>query len=65
METILNGDVPFQDAVEFFMSLIDIVDEALKALNYEQTMSKILGGLISDQVSKLVILFFVTDTLKK
>jgi hypothetical protein len=65
METILNGDVLFQDAVEFFMSLIDIVDEALKALNYEQTMSKILGGLISDQVSKLVILFFVTDTLKK
>jgi hypothetical protein len=31
------------------MSLIDIVDEALKALNYEQTMSKILGGLFSDQ----------------
>jgi ubiquitin carboxyl-terminal hydrolase 9/24 len=39
----------FQDAVEFFMSLIDIVDEALKALNYEQTMAKILGGLFSDQ----------------
>ena len=38
-----------QDAVEFFMSLIDIVDEALKALNYEQTMAKILGGLFSDQ----------------
>lgn len=38
-----------QDAVEFFMSLIEIVDEALKALNHELTMSKILGGLFSDQ----------------
>lgn len=38
-----------QDAVEFFMSLIESIDEALKALNHEQTMSKILGGSFSDQ----------------
>ena len=38
-----------QDAVEFFMSLIDSVDEALKSLNHEQVMNKILGGLYSDQ----------------
>ncbi|XP_065223298.1 probable ubiquitin carboxyl-terminal hydrolase FAF-X isoform X3 [Planococcus citri] len=38
-----------QDAVEFFMSLIESIDEALKALNHEQTMSKVLGGSFSDQ----------------
>ncbi|CAB4054352.1 USP9_24 [Lepeophtheirus salmonis] len=39
-----------QDAVEFFMSLIDFVDEALKALGYEQRMTKVLGGVLSDQM---------------
>ncbi|CAH0386901.1 unnamed protein product [Bemisia tabaci] len=38
-----------QDAVEFFMSLVESIDEALKALNQEQIMSKILGGSYSDQ----------------
>ena len=38
-----------QDAVEFFMTLIDNVDEALKSLGHEQACSKVLGGLISDQ----------------
>ena len=37
------------DALEFFHSLIDSIDEALKALGHEQTMSKILGGLFADQ----------------
>lgn len=38
-----------QDAVEFFMRLIDLADEALKALGYEQRMTQVLGGLFSDQ----------------
>lgn len=38
-----------QDAVEFFMSLIESIDDALKALSHDQTMSKILGGSFSDQ----------------
>jgi len=38
-----------QDAVEFFMSLVESIDEALKALNQEQIMGKILGGSYSDQ----------------
>ncbi|CAG7834571.1 unnamed protein product [Allacma fusca] len=38
-----------QDAVEFFMSLIESVDDGLKALGQEQVMSKQLGGLFSDQ----------------
>ncbi|XP_075236606.1 ubiquitin carboxyl-terminal hydrolase-like faf isoform X2 [Lycorma delicatula] len=38
-----------QDAVEFFMSLVESIDEALKALGQEQIMSKILGGSYSDQ----------------
>uniref|UniRef100_A0A146LHV0 ubiquitinyl hydrolase 1 n=3 Tax=Lygus hesperus TaxID=30085 RepID=A0A146LHV0_LYGHE len=38
-----------QDAVEFFMSLIESIDDALKALGQEQIMSKILGGSFSDQ----------------
>lgn len=38
-----------QDAVEFFMRLLDLVDEALKALGYEQKMTQVLGGLYSDQ----------------
>ena len=38
-----------QDAVEFFMSLVESVDDGLKALGQEQVMSKQLGGLFSDQ----------------
>lgn len=38
-----------QDAVEFFNSLVECVDEALKALNLEQIMIKTLGGSYSDQ----------------
>ena len=38
-----------QDAVEFFNSLVECVDEALKALNHEQIMIKTLGGSYSDQ----------------
>lgn len=38
-----------QDAVEFFNSLVECVDEALKALSLEQIMIKTLGGSYSDQ----------------
>jgi len=38
-----------QDAVEFFMTLIDTIDEAMKSVGHEQVCSKILGGLMSDQ----------------
>ncbi|KZC06489.1 putative ubiquitin carboxyl-terminal hydrolase FAF-X [Dufourea novaeangliae] len=38
-----------QDAVEFFMSLVESLDEALKALGHGQIMSRILGGSYSDQ----------------
>ena len=38
-----------QDAVEFFMTLIDTIDEALKGVGQEQVCSKVLGGVISDQ----------------
>lgn len=38
-----------QDAVEFFMSLVESIDDALKALGQEQIMGKILGGSYSDQ----------------
>lgn len=38
-----------QDAVEFFMALIESLDEALKTLGHEQIMCKILGGSYSDQ----------------
>jgi len=38
-----------QDAVEFYMSLTDSVDEALKALGCEQIMHKTLVGIFSDQ----------------
>lgn len=31
------------------MRLIDLVDEALKALGYEQRLTQILGGVYSDQ----------------
>jgi ubiquitin carboxyl-terminal hydrolase 9/24 len=38
-----------QDAVEFFMTLIDTIDEAMKSVGHEQVCSKVLGGLMSDQ----------------
>lgn len=38
-----------QDAVEFFMSLVESIDDALKALGQEQIMGKTLGGSYSDQ----------------
>jgi len=38
-----------QDAVEFFMTLIDTIDEALKAVGHEQVCARVLGGVISDQ----------------
>ncbi|XP_070500116.1 probable ubiquitin carboxyl-terminal hydrolase FAF isoform X3 [Chironomus tepperi] len=38
-----------QDAVEFFMSLFESLDEGLKALGHSQLMGATLGGLFSDQ----------------
>ena len=38
-----------QDAVEFFMTLIDTIDEALKSLSHAQICSNVFGGVISDQ----------------
>ena len=37
------------DAIEFFISLVDSVDEALKALSQPLAMSRVLGGIFSDQ----------------
>ena len=38
-----------QDAVEFCLRLIELVDDALKALGYEQKLTKVLSGVFSDQ----------------
>ncbi|XP_058466292.1 probable ubiquitin carboxyl-terminal hydrolase FAF isoform X2 [Malaya genurostris] len=38
-----------QDAVEFFMSLFESLDEGLKTLGYPQLMGTTLGGCFSDQ----------------
>ena len=38
-----------QDAVEFYLRLVESLDEALKALGQEQIMSKVLVGSFSDQ----------------
>ena len=38
-----------QDAVEFFMTFIDTIDEAMKSVGQEQVCSIVLGGVISDQ----------------
>lgn len=38
-----------QDAVEFFMSILDGLDEGLKALGHPQLMAATLGGCFSDQ----------------
>ncbi|KAM9576324.1 ubiquitin carboxyl-terminal hydrolase 9X-like isoform 3-T3 [Trichechus inunguis] len=37
------------DALEFFNSLVDSLDEALKALGYPAMLSKVLGGSFADQ----------------
>ncbi|XP_071163274.1 ubiquitin carboxyl-terminal hydrolase 9X-like isoform X2 [Mytilus edulis] len=37
------------DALEFFNSLVDSADEALKVLNQPQILSKVLGGSFADQ----------------
>lgn len=38
-----------QDAVEFFMSLFESLDDGLKALGHPQLMGATLGGCFSDQ----------------
>jgi ubiquitin carboxyl-terminal hydrolase 9/24 len=38
------------DAVEFYNSLVESLDEALKALDQDQVMSKVLGGSYADQI---------------
>ena len=37
------------DALEFFNSLVDSLDEALKALGQSQILQKVLGGSFADQ----------------
>lgn len=37
------------DAMEFFNSLVDSLDEALKALGHPAMLSKVLGGSFADQ----------------
>ena len=37
------------DAVEFFNSVVDCIDESMKSLSKEQICSKILGGTFADQ----------------
>ena len=37
------------DALEFFTSLVDSLDEALKVLNYKPIFSKVMGGSFADQ----------------
>lgn len=37
------------DALEFFNSLVDSLDEALKALGQPTILSKVLGGSFADQ----------------
>lgn len=37
------------DALEFFNSLVDSLDEALKALKYSPIVSKVMGGSFADQ----------------
>lgn len=37
------------DALEFFNSLVDTLDEALKALGHPSMLSRILGGSFADQ----------------
>ena len=37
------------DAVEFFNSVVDCIDESMKSINREQICSKVLGGTFADQ----------------
>lgn len=37
------------DALEFFNSLVDSLDEALKALGQPPVLSKVMGGSFADQ----------------
>ena len=37
------------DALEFFNSLVDSLDEALKSLSYTPILSKVMGGSFADQ----------------
>lgn len=37
------------DALEFFNSLVDSIDEGLKKLNYNKLMASVLGGSFADQ----------------
>ena len=37
------------DALEFFNSLVDSLDEALKALHYTPIVGKVMGGTFADQ----------------
>uniref|UniRef100_T1IZS4 ubiquitinyl hydrolase 1 n=1 Tax=Strigamia maritima TaxID=126957 RepID=T1IZS4_STRMM len=37
------------DALEFFNSLVDSIDESLKVMGHDQVLSKILGGSFADQ----------------
>jgi ubiquitin carboxyl-terminal hydrolase 9/24 len=37
------------DAVEFFNSVVDCIDESMKSMSREQICSKILGGVFADQ----------------
>ena len=37
------------DALEFFNSLVDSLDEALKALGHPPILTKVLGGSFADQ----------------
>lgn len=37
------------DAVEFFNSVVDCIDESMKQLNRDQICSKVLGGTFADQ----------------
>lgn len=37
------------DAVEFFNSVVDCIDESMKSIGREQICSKILGGVFADQ----------------
>ena len=37
------------DALEFFNSLVDSLDESLKALGQPQILQKVLGGSFADQ----------------
>lgn len=37
------------DAVEFFNSVVDCIDESMKSINRDQVCSKVLGGSFADQ----------------